>query len=333
MEKIRWGILGAAKIAVEKVIPAMQVGTYSEVIAIASRDSDRVGALAAALGIPKAYASYERLLEDPDVDAVYIPLPNHLHVPWATKAAEAGKHVLCEKPIGLNAEEVRKLLEVRERTGVVIQEAFMVKTHPQWLAVKGLLDSGRIGDLRALTGFFSYSNHDPENIRNNPLFGGGAIFDIGCYPIFISRWLFGEEPFRVMALIDEDPQMKIDRLSSVILDFPSGQATFTCGTQLVPHQRMQFFGTLGRLEVGIPFNIPVDTPTRIYVDDGSDLYGKNIEVLEIESANQYTIQGDVFSKALLGKGAASIPLEFSVGNMAVIDAVFRSARSGNWETP
>ena len=333
MEKIRWGILGAAKIAVEKVIPAMQVGTYSEVIAIASRDSDRVGALATALGIPKAYASYERLLEDPDVDAVYIPLPNHLHVPWATKAAEAGKHVLCEKPIGLNAEEVRKLLEVRERTGVVIQEAFMVKTHPQWLAVKGLLDSGRIGDLRALTGFFSYSNHDPENIRNNPLFGGGAIFDIGCYPIFISRWLFGEEPFRVMALIDEDPEMKIDRLSSVILDFPSGQATFTCGTQLVPHQRMQFFGTLGRLEVGIPFNIPVDTPTRIYVDDGSDLYGKNIEVLEIESANQYTIQGDVFSKALLGKGAASIPLEFSVGNMAVIDAVFRSARSGNWETP
>ena len=333
MKKIRWGILGAAKIAVEKVIPAMRSGNYSEVTAIASTDSYRVGAVAASLGIPKAYASYERVLDDPDVDAVYIPLPNHLHAPWTTKAAEAGKHVLCEKPISINAEEARKLLDLRERTGVIIQEAFMVKTHPQWVTVKRLLDSGRIGHLKAVTGFFSYSNCDPENIRNNPLFGGGAILDIGCYPIFISRWLFGEEPVRAMTLIDEDPAMKIDRLSSAILDFPSGRATFTCGTQLVPYQRMQFFGTQGRLEVEIPFNIPVDKPTRIFVDDGSNLYGENIETIEIGSANQYTIQGDVLSKALLGEGEPSIPLEFSIGNMAVIDAVFRSARSGRWEKP
>jgi predicted dehydrogenase len=333
MTKIRWGVLGGAKIAIEKVIPAMQSGTYSEVTAIASRDSSRIGSIAASLGIPKAYDSYERLLEDPDVDAVYVPLPNHLHVPWTIRAAEAGKHVLCEKPIALNAEDARKLLEVRERTGVVIQEAFMVKTHPQWRKVAGLIESERIGELRAITGFFSYFNRDPENIRNNPAFGGGAIFDIGCYPIFISRWIFGEEPIRVMAMIDEDPEMKIDRLSSVILDFPSGQATFTCGTQLVPHQRMQFLGTRGRIEVEIPFNIPVDTPTRIFIDDGSDLYGGNVDTIEIGSANQYTIQGDEFSKVLLGEGSPPIPLEFSICNMTVIDAVLRSARTGNWEVP
>ena len=311
----------------------MQSGTYSEVTAIASRDSSRIGSIAASLGIPKAYDSYERLLEDPDVNAVYIPLPNHLHVPWTMKAAEAGKLVLCVKPIALNAEDARKLLEVRERTGVVIQEAFMVKTHPQWLQVAGLIESERIGELRAITGFFSYFNRNPENIRNNRAFGGGAIFDIGCYPIFISRWIFGEEPIRVMALIDEDPEMKIDRLSSAILDFPSGQATFTCSTQLVPHQRMQFLGTRGRIEVEIPFNIPVDTPTRIFIDDGSDLYGGNVETIEIGSANQYTIQGDEFSKVLLGEGSPAIPLEFSICNMTVIDAVFRSALTGNWEVP
>ena len=333
MEKIRWGVLGAAKIAVEKAIPAMQVGTYSEVTAIASRDSNRIGSVAASLGIPKAYASYERLLEDPDVDAVYIPLPNHLHVPWTIKAAEAGKHVLCEKPIALNADEARKLLDVRTRTGIIIQEAFMVKTHPQWLTVEDLIRSGSIGDLQTVTGFFSYFNSDPGNIRNNPDYGGGAVFDIGCYPIFIARWMFGEEPVRVAALIEKDPEMKVDRLSSAILAFPSGQATFTCCTQLVPHQRMQFFGTQGRIEVEIPFNIPVDKPTRIFVDDGSDLHGGNIEMIEIGSANQYTIQGDVFSKALLESGTPAIPLEFSIGNMAVIDAVFRSARSGRWEYP
>ena len=221
MNKIRWGVLGGAKIAIEKVIPAMQSGAYSEVTAIASRDSHRIGSVAASLGIAKVYATYDRLLEDPDVDAVYIPLPNHLHVPWTIRAAEAGKHVLCEKPIALNAEDARKLLEVRDRTGVVIQEAFMVKTHPLWLTAKKLIDSERIGELRAVTGFFSYFNRDPGNIRNNQAFGGGAIFDIGCYPIFISRWIFGEEPARVMSLIEEDPEMKIDRLSSVILDFPS----------------------------------------------------------------------------------------------------------------
>jgi predicted dehydrogenase len=333
MTKIRWGVLGGAKIAIEKVIPAMQSGTYSEVTAIASRDSSRIGSIAASLGISKVYDSYERLLEDPDVDAVYVPLPNHLHVPWTLKAAEAGKHVLCEKPIALNAEDARKLLEVRERTGVVIQEAFMVKTHPQWRKVAGLIESERIGELRAITGFFSYFNRDPENIRNNRAFGGGAIFDIGCYPIFISRWIFGEEPIRVMALIDEDPEMKIDRLSSAILYFPSGQATFTCSTQLVPHQRMQFLGTRGRIEVEIPFNIPVDTPTRIFIDEGPDLYGGNVQTIEIGSANQYTIQGDEFSKVLLGEGAPPIPLEFSICNMTVIDAVFRSARTGNWEVP
>lgn len=332
-KKVRWGILGAAKIAVEKVIPAMQRGEWTEVSAIASRGLEKATKTAANLGIPNAYGSYDELLADPNVEAVYIPLPNHLHVPWTIKAAAAGKHVLCEKPIGLTAHEARTVKASSERTGVRIQEAFMVATHPQWLAVRELIKSGRIGDLQAVTGFFSYFNRNADNIRNKPEFGGGAIMDIGCYPIFISRLIFGEEPSRVVALTERDPEMKVDRLNSVILDFPSGQASFVCGTQLVPYQRMQFFGERGRIEVEIPFNIPIYTATRIYVDDGSDLYGRNIETIEFAAADQYTIQADLFSKMIREGGEPAVSLENSIDNMAVIEALFRSAETNKWETP
>jgi predicted dehydrogenase len=329
--KVRWGILGTAAVAVKKVVPAMQQGDWSEVSAIASRDIAKASQAARRLGIPKAYGSYEELLADAEIEAVYNPLPNHLHVPWTTNAAAAGKHVLCEKPIALEVEEARQLLAVRDRTGVKIQEAFMVRTHPQWLATLALIKSGRIGTLRVINGFFSYFNRDPQNIRNKLEIGGGALLDIGCYPISMSRFIFGAEPRRVLGLIERDPETGIDRLTSALLDFPAGQASFTCGTQLAPYQRMQICGTLGRIEVEIPFNAPVDKPTRIFIHNGSDLAGNNPEVKEFAICDQYTIQGDLFSRAIRENSEQAIPLEDAVRNMATIDALFRSASAGKWE--
>src|SRR5688572_27867502 len=219
MTRLRWGVLGVAGIATRKVIPAMQKGDLTTVTAIASRDPGKARAAAAALAIQKAYGSYEELLADPEIDAVYNPLPNHLHVPWSIRAAEAGKHVLCEKPISLNARECRTLMDARDRTGVKVGEAFMVRTHPQWVRTRELAQSGEIGGLLAVTGAFSYYNRDPENVRSVLEWGGGALFDIGCYPIQISRFLFGREPSRVTAAIERDPDLKVDRLTSGMLDF------------------------------------------------------------------------------------------------------------------
>jgi predicted dehydrogenase len=330
-KKVSWGVLGVAKIAVKKVIPAMQQGEWSEVTAIASRDLKKAQEAARGLGIPKAYGSYEELLGDPEVEAVYNPLPNHLHVPWSVKAAEAGKHVLCEKPISLTAEEAKQLVAVRNRTGVKIQEAFMVRTHPQWTETLNLIRSGRIGEVRSIMGYFSYFNRDPENIRNVPKYGGGALMDIGCYPITASRFIFQAEPKRVLGLAERDPEMKIDRLTSALLDFPSGQSIFTCSTQLVPYQRMHFFGPRGRIEIEIPFNAPPDRPCRIFIDNGADLFGGGVETKELDTCDQYTIQGDLFSRAIREGTEVPLPLEDSVKNMAVIEALFRSAESGKWE--
>ena len=331
--KVRWGVLGVAHIAVRKVIPAMQKGEWSEVTAIASRDRNKAQDAARALGIAKAYGSYEELLLDPEIEAIYNPLPNHLHVPWTLKAVEAGKHVLCEKPLSLTAEEASTLVAVRNRAGVKIGEAFMVCTHPQWLRARELIASGRIGELRSIVGFFSYFNRDIKNIRNIPAFGGGALMDIGCYPIKASRFAFGVEPSRVLGLVERDPDMRIDRLTSAILDFPSGQSIFTCSTQLVPYQRMQFLGTRGRIEIEIPFNAPNDRPCRIFIDDGRDVFGGGVSTEAFPTCDQYTIQGDAFSKAVREGGEAPVSVEDAIKNMAVIEAVFRSAESGQWETP
>ncbi|HLY20408.1 MAG TPA: Gfo/Idh/MocA family oxidoreductase [Bryobacteraceae bacterium] len=333
IRKVRWGVLGVADIAVKKVIPAMQRGAWSEIAGIASRDLLKARQAARALGIPKAYGSYEELLADPEIEAVYNPLPNHLHVPWSVRAAEAGKHVLCEKPLALDAAEARHLLGAQARTGVKMGEAFMVRTHPQWVRTRDLVRAGRIGELRAIQGFFSYFNRDAANIRNVRKWGGGGLMDIGCYPINTSRFIFGEEPRRVAALIERDPEMGIDRLASGILDFPAGQAAFICSTQLVPYQRMQFYGTQGRIEIEIPFNAPPATPCRIFLDDGSDLYGASVETESLPICDQYTIQGDLFSRAVRGECDVPVPLQDAIRNMAVIDALFRAAESGKWETP
>jgi predicted dehydrogenase len=331
--KVRWGILSTAKIGVKRVIPGMQKGAWSEVTAIASRDRGKAEDAARALGIAKAYGSYEELLADPHIEAIYNPLPNHLHVPWSIKAAEAGKHVLCEKPLSLTIAEARNLLAVRDRMGVKIGEAFMVRTHPQWLRARELIVSGRIGQLRSALGFFSYFNSAPTNIRNILEYGGGALMDIGCYPIATSRFMFGEEPSRVLGLVERDPQMKVDRLTSAILDFPSGQSTFTCSTQLVPYQRSHFLGTKGRIEIEIPYNAPNDRPCRILIDDGRDIFGTGVGTEDFPICDQYTIQGDVFSRAVREDSEVPVSLEDAVKNTAVIEAIFRSGDSGKWETP
>ncbi len=331
--KVRWGVLGAAKIAREKVVPGMQKSEWCDVAAIASRDIGKAQAAAAALGIAKAYGSYEELLADPDVDAIYNPLPNHLHVPWSIQAAQAGKHVLCEKPIAMNAAECHSLIAARDRCRVKIGEAFMVRTHPQWLRARELIRSGEIGALRSIQGTFSYSNRDAGNIRNKPECGGGALLDIGCYPINLSRFLFGGEPSRVQALIERDPEMRTDRLTSGLLEFSSGHSIFTVSTQLVPYQRMLMLGARGSIELEIPFNAPPDRPCRLILDKGAGLFGESRRVEEFPVCDQYAIQGDCFSLAIRNNTEVPVPLEDALSNMAVIDALFRSALTRSWETP
>lgn len=332
--KVRWGVLGAASIALRRTIPGMQKGEWSEIAAIASRDPRKAQQAAQALGIPKAYGSYDELLADPAIEAVYNPLPNHLHVPWTIRAAEAGKHVLCEKPIGVTAEEAKSLLAVRDRNGVKIEEAFMVRTHPRWLRTREVIRAGRIGQLGAVSGSFTYFNPDPKNIRNSLESGGGALLDIGCYPVTLSRFVFGEEPTRVFGLLERDPGTGTDRLTSAILEFPAGQAVFTCSTQLAYHQRMMLLGTTGRIDIERPLNPPNDQPTRILIDDNpSDPTGAGITAETIATCDQFTIQGDLFSRAIREGGEVPVPLEDSVRNMRAIDAIFRSAESGHWETP
>ncbi len=318
--KIRVGVLSVAKIGTVKVIPAMKNCARCEVTAIASRDIGRAEAFSALLGIPRAYGSYEELLADPDIDAIYNPLPNHMHVEWSIRAAEAGKHVLCEKPAGLNPGEVQQMIEARNRTGVKIGEAFMIRTHPQWLRTREIIRSGEIGELRTIHCVFSFFNRDPNNIRNRPEYGGGALMDIGCYPIQASRWIYGTEPRRVSARIERDPEFGIDHTISGLLDFPNGQALFTTSMQMEPYQRVQFFGTKGNLEIEIPFNAPPDKETRIFVRAGSDARTETFPICD-----QYTIQGDAFSAAILDGTEVPVSLEDALGNSKVMAALLASA--------
>ncbi len=332
-KKLRFGVLSTANIGVKKVIPAMQRGALTTVAAIASRDLTKAKEAASTLGIPRAYGSYEELLADPDIDAIYNPLPNQLHIPWTAEAAEAGKHVLCEKPLSMTVAEAKTLLDVRARTGVKICEAFMIRSFHQWLRLRELLNEGRVGELRSVTGFFSYFNTNPANIRNRVETGGGGVYDIGCYCIHASRYAFRHEPTRVVATLDRDPQMSTDRLASALLEFPSGHAIFTCSTQLIPYQRVHFLGTRGRIELEIPFNAPPDRPTRLFIDATGDLSGSGITTETFPVADQYTMQGDAFAKAVYEDIEVPVSLEDSIGNMAVIEAIFHSASSGQWVSP
>ena len=333
MLPVRWGILGTANIAIRQVIPATQLSPICSVLAIASREMQKAQNIAGLLDIPRAYGSYEELIEDPDIDVIYNPLPNHLHVPWTIRAAEKGKHVLCEKPIALNAGEAQRLVDVQKQTGVQIAEAFMVRTHPQWLAARDLVANGRIGDLRLINGHFSYFKRDPSNVRSNPAWGGGALLDIGCYPITMSRWIFGEEPIAVVAQLEFDPDMHVDRVGSALMQFPSGQAAFTFGGQVALHQQMTLFGTSGNISIPVPFNPPADHVSCLLLDDARDLVGGGAQEFTFAPVNQYTIQATRFAEAVRGVADVAVPLHDAINNMRVIDALFRSAKSRNWETP
>jgi predicted dehydrogenase len=333
-KKVKWGILGAASIARRRVVPAMRDCELAEVAAVGSRSLAKSQEFAKQLGIPRAYGSYQELIEDPEIEAIYNPLPNHLHVEWSIRAASRGKHVLCEKPVARTVAEARRLLEARDQYQVKIGEAFMVRTHPQWLRTQELIRSGKIGKLRSIAGYFSYFNIEPENVRNSTDFAGGALMDIGCYPVKLSRFIFGEEPRRVLACIERDPSFGTDRLTSAILEFSEGQSIFTCSTQLAYYQRMQFFGTAARLDVEVPFNAPTDNPCRLILDDGKNLYaGSSQEVELIPVCNQFTIQADLFSKAVRDEGKVPNPLEDAVANTSILEALFRSAKTERWERP
>ena len=333
IDKVKWGVIGVANIAVRKVIPAMQAGQWSRIEAIASRDLAKAQRVAEQLGIPRAYGSYEELLADSDIEAIYNPLPNNLHVEWTTKAVRAGKHVLCEKPIGMTVSEAQLLLKARDETAKKIEEAFMVITNPQWVTVLDMIEAGQIGEVKSVQAHFSYNNQDLTNIRNIRETGGGGLMDIGCYLIFFSRLIFGAEPKRVVSLVEEHSQTKTDILTSALLEFPTGHATFTCGTRITPYQRVQVIGTEGRIEVQIPVNAPPDYPCKVFLDDGTDLTGRAIQTIEFETSDQYTIQGDLFSQSIRENREPILPLEESIKNMAVIEAVFRSAKTGQWEAP
>jgi len=330
MQPVSWGVLSTAKIGLDRVIGPMLQGSRTRIDAIASRDLAKAKEAATRFGIGKTYGSYEALLADPAIEAVYIPLPNHLHVEWAERAVAAGKHVLLEKPAGLTASEAERLVASRQRSGKLIVEAFMVRHHPQWRKAQALIRSGRIGTVGAVHVFITYRNMDPANIRNIVEFGGGGMMDIGCYAILFTRLAFGAEPRRVVSLVDRDQAMRTDRLASAILDFPAGQAVFTVSTQLARAQRVVIFGTEGSIEVPIPVNAPDDRPTRIIVDDGRDVLGTGAEVIEFPACNQYTLQGDAVSAMIRGAQRPEPTLEDSIANMRVIDAVFRSERSGGW---
>lgn len=331
-KKLRWGIVSTAKIATEKVIPGLMRSERCEVLGIASRDLDRAQAAAKRLGISRAYGSYEDLLADPDIDVVYNPLPNHLHVPVTLQAAAAGKHVLCEKPIGLDAEDGVKLRQIGDKVQVL--EAFMVRFHPQWLRARELVEQGMIGPVQAIQVYFSYFNTDPNNIRNKRDIGGGAALDIGCYPIVVARFIFKAEPERVIALIDRDPSSGVDRLTSGLLDFGQGRRLdFTVGTQSVPYQRVQIIGTKGRIEIQIPFNAPQAATTLLYRDDGSKLDGGAIVTETIAACDQYALEGDAFVEMILGERPRAYGIEDAIQNMRILDALFRSEGSGKWEKP
>lgn len=327
MDKISWGVLGTADIARSRVIPAMQKGRTTFVQAIASRDIKKARDVARNMNIPLAFGSYDDLLASPNIDAVYIPLPNHLHVEWTIKALQAGKHVLCEKPIAMDAKEAETLSEAaQDYPHLKVMEAFMYRFHPQWIQTLEWVQSGAIGDLTTIQTVFSYFKDDPENIRNQPETGGGGLMDIGCYPISVSRFLFESEPQRVSGWMQYDSLFKIDRLASGILEFEDGTSTFTVSTQMAPYQRVLVFGRTGHIEVEIPFNAPDDRPLKLILVQN----GKTQEI-SVAKANQYQLQGDAFSNAILENTPVPIPFQDALDNMRVIDAVRFSHENDEWQ--
>jgi predicted dehydrogenase len=332
--KLNWGILSTANIGVKRVIPAIVAGQRGVVAAIASRDAAKAAGVAAGFGIARSYGDYQALIDDPDIEAIYNPLPNHLHVDWTVKALDAGKHVLCEKPIALNANQAQAIVEARDRSGKRVIEAFMVRHHPQWHRIRDLVRQGRIGTVGAIQSAFLFTALDPRNVRNRVEIGGGSLYDVGCYPIVTARYVFGAEPSHAVALIDRDPALGVDRLTSGLLAFPGGrQLAFSCALQLASYQRVVILGSKGRIEVGVPFTPQKDHGCRIIIDSGQSLDGSSAAFEDFAPVDQYVIQCDLAAAAFRGEAAQEFPIEDAIANMRVIDALYRSATSGRWETP
>jgi predicted dehydrogenase len=334
MSKIKWGILSTANIGVKRVIPAIIAGQRGVVAAIASRDGARAAGVAASFGISRSYDDYQALLDDPEIEAIYNPLPNHLHVAWTVKALAAGKHVLCEKPIALNSAEAQAIVAARDRSGMRVIEAFMVRYHPQWHRIRALVRAGRIGSVGAIQSAFVFSNLDPNNVRNRADAGGGALYDVGCYPIVTARYVFGAEPDRAIALVDRDPKFGVDRVTSGLLAFPDGgQLVFSSALQLAPYQRVVILGSEGRIEVPIPFTPQKDHRCRLVIDSGKSLDGSSALFEDFAPVDQYAVQCDLAAAVFRNESAQEFPIEDAIANMRVIDALYRSAVSGHWETP
>jgi predicted dehydrogenase len=322
----RWGILSTADIARRKVVPGMRKAARCEIVAIASRDGEQARRVADELGIPTAHASYDALLSDPEVDAVYLPLPNHLHAEWTIAAARAGKHILCEKPLAMTAADAQRMVDAAREAGVRLMEAFMYRLHPSWIAVRELVAAGRIGRLAAVQSWFSYYNDDPTNIRNIAEVGGGAIFDIGCYGVSLSRFLFDAEPTHVQAAMIRDPSSGVDILTSAILEFEGGVSAFTCSTRTETDQRVHVYGTDGRISIGIPFNIPPDRPTQVFVTAGGEPpVNPKTEVLTFPTADPYAVEAERFAAAILDGQPTPVPPEDAVANLQVIERIFAAA--------
>lgn len=328
-KKLRWGILSTANIGMSKVTPAIMQSAHSEVVAIASRDGEAARKAADKLGIAKAHGSYEDLLADPDVDAIYNPLPNHLHVEMTLAANGAGKHVLCEKPIAITAEDAKRLRGARQDR--LIMEAFMVRFHAQWHRARDIARSGELGEIRAVRAVFSYHNVDPNNVRNKADIGGGGLLDIGCYPVTAGRFFFEAEPKRVVSLVERDPDFATDRLASVLADFGGGrQLNLMVSTQMVRNQSVEILGTKGRVEIIIPFNAPEGLATALLVDHAHALDGSLARREVFPPSNQYTEMAEAFALAALGQGTLDYGVEDAIRSMQVLDAIFESERTGAW---
>ncbi len=326
MKPVTWGVLSVSGHYRLRVSAPLRHSEIVDVRAIASRSLDRARAAGADMGIPRAYGSYEELLADSSIEAVYIPLPNHMHVEWVKKAADAGKHVLCEKPLALHADEVSELIEHTNKRGVLLMEAFMYRYHPQWIRARELVQIGEVGRVTAVQSSFFYNNRDPKNIRNRTDAGGGALLDIGCYTASSARYLLGREPERVVSLVQRDPDFGTDRLTSALLDFGDVQAQFTVGTQTYSEQTVTIWGSGGFLRVELPFNAFPDVPINVHVSNG--VGSRDIAT---GPADQYRLQFEAFSRALRSGDAPPTPPEDALANQRVLDAIFRSEKSGGWE--
>lgn len=331
---LRWGVLGAARIAIRSVLPAFKTTRHSSVVALAARDPERAHSVAAQFGIPDVYDSYDELLADRTIDAVYIPLPNDLHVPWTLRALEADKHVLCEKPIALNAEQAAAIAEAAGRRARQVAEAYMIRFHPQWQRARALVLSQRLGEIHAIHSWFAFDNPKGENLRNSLAHGGGALYDIGGYAVVGARWLFGSEPERVIGLFERDPAQGVDRFTSGMAAFPAGrQLVFGVSTGLARTQSVTVYGSRAQLTIETPFNPTADRATRLLIDDGRDVYGSGIEIENVPQADQYALQLDAFSDAILTGRDVPFGIDDAITNMRALDALFRSEVSGRWERP